>query len=1233
MNKSDLRTIATLKRRPVLPRFFVVVALGVLTAFSVKADITFDAASSATAGANATSVVWAHTVSPDPLGSGMLVVSVAIETTTTDRPVTSVTYGSQSLTLVPGSRSANGAATINAGEQWYLPAPTPGTANITVSFGGPVVNGTVAGAVSLFGVSQSAPEAVAATANAGTDGLYSLSITTLTAGAWLVDVVGNGTGGATGYTPGGSQTERWDLVANTQIRAAGSTREVLTPGAVTNTWTCVGGVSRETHSISAFAPAPPAPVAVTISSPTNGAVVSTTSFAINATATVNPGTVTNVDFYVDAALVGSDTSFPFSIVAAGVSAGAHSLTAVAWDGNGNSVTSSVVNVTAANLAPTVALTSPANGSAVLVGANVSLAATAVDDGAVTNVDFYVDGALVASDDSSPFTGTYAGATLGAHALLAVAQDNGGLSTTSAVVNITAYTSFSAYEPFNYASLPTGTASTGTGFTGNWTCGATPAIGAGLTYSGLPTANSAMSSGSSRQFVSFLAPLSGGTEYVSFLYRASGNMGGNICGVYFPNGGTGLFFGFGLAPFSGSQGGFGLGSMNTVGSGALGAANLASSFLGTYGTTYLVVLKIDFNTSGANDTVTVYINPTANAATPGVAATYTVSTFDVGTITGVGLNVQGGATITVDEIRRGATYGDVVGYNPPATPTGLVATPGVNTVGLVWDNASGATGYNILRGTSSGNYTVTNTSAANAYNDNSAVGGTTYYYVVQATNTSGVSAYSSEVSATPTIALPNVPTGLVATGTNGAVSLSWSVAAGAASYNVKRSTTSNAEVTISNVVANSYYDTDVVNGTTYYYKVSSTNSAGESVDSSEVSATPDLPPAAPTGLAATAGTNQVSLTWNASAGATSYNVKRATTSGAEVTIASAGSASYTDTTAVKFTQYFYTVSAVNANGESADSSEVTATPTGVYAPSAYEPFDYSAGPLANSTPSTAAGFTGNWNVSGTPNISAGLTYSNLPTANNSYVHGAAGAQTTVDFASPLSSGTKFVSFLFKGPNGDPGANACGMFLKGNNASSLFVGFRSPFSPTLTGFGLGTVNSTVLGGASGLGGTTAIDNSTTHFVVVQIDFNTSGANDTVSLWIDPPAGVVTPGGAANVVETSFDVGAISAFGVNVTGAFPIGLDEIRVGDTFGDVSGYVISSVNTTPTNIVSSVSGNQLTLSWPADRTGWKLQTQTNDLATGISGTWYDVAGSTATNEMTFPIDPANPTVFYRMTYP
>ena len=89
-----------------------------------------------------------------------------------------------------------------------------------------------------------------------------------------------------------------------------------------------------------------------------------------------------------------------------------------------------------------------------------------------------------------------------------------------------------------------------------------------------------------------------------------------------------------------------------------------------------------------------------------------------------------------------------------------------------------------------------------------------------------------------------------------------------------------------------------------------------------------PPAVPTGLTATPGNNEVALTWNASSGATSYNVKRSTSNGGSyTTIYSPATASYTDTTALNNTPYYYVVSAVNSGGESANSSQVLATPSG------------------------------------------------------------------------------------------------------------------------------------------------------------------------------------------------------------------------------------------------------------------------------------------------------------------
>ena len=74
---------------------------------------------------------------------------------------------------------------------------------------------------------------------------------------------------------------------------------------------------------------------------------------------------------------------------------------------------------------------------------------------------------------------------------------------------------------------------------------------------------------------------------------------------------------------------------------------------------------------------------------------------------------------------------------------------------------------------------------------------------------------------------------------------------------------------------------------------------------------------------------------------------------------------------------------------------------------------------------------------------------------------------------------------------------------------------------------------------------------------------------------------------------------------------------------EFQGIVTISVNQNPTNIVFSVSSNQLTLGWPADHIGWQLQVQTNSLSTGLGTNWVQVPGSTSTNQMAMPVNPAN----------
>ena len=92
-------------------------------------------------------------------------------------------------------------------------------------------------------------------------------------------------------------------------------------------------------------------------------------------------------------------------------------------------------------------------------------------------------------------------------------------------------------------------------------------------------------------------------------------------------------------------------------------------------------------------------------------------------------------------------------------------------------------------------------------------------------------------------------------------------------------------------------------------------------------------APPASIQATPGDSQVSLSWPASVGATSYHVQRSNVSqGPYVNVACPTGTSYINTGLTNGTPYYYVISSAfsgnpNSGGESADSIEANATPQG------------------------------------------------------------------------------------------------------------------------------------------------------------------------------------------------------------------------------------------------------------------------------------------------------------------
>jgi len=316
------------------------------------------------------------------------------------------------------------------------------------------------------------------------------------------------------------------------------------------------------------------------------------------------------------------------------------------------------------------------------------------------------------------------------------------------------------------------------------------------------------------------------------------------------------------------------------------------------------------------------------------------------------------------------------------PTDLSATGGTAQVSLAWAAPTGGSApesYNIYYSTSSGVTPATGTKISGvtgtSYTQSSLTNGTTYYYVVTAVYGVGESAASNQASATPSVpvVIPAAPANLAATAGNAQVSLTWTASAGATSYNLYWSTTTGVTpvngTKISNISSASYTQTGLTNGTTYYYVVTAVDSAGESSASAQASATPVAPvtaPVAPTSLSATAGNAQVSLTWAASSGASSYNLYWSTTAGVTpangTKISGITSPSYVQTGLTNGTTYYYVVTAANSGGESPASNQASATPM---APVTV--------PLA---PTNLAATAGNTQVSLTWTASAGAVSYNL-----------------------------------------------------------------------------------------------------------------------------------------------------------------------------------------------------------------------------------------------------------------
>ncbi len=353
-------------------------------------SVTLDGSGSSDPDGTLVSFAWSE--AGLPLGTGAVLIQL-------------FAVGTHTVTLtVTDNGGATSAASLTV---TILPAPPPDTTPPVVSVTSPLEGAVVSGIVTI-------------TATATDD----VAVTQV---EFLVDGIVIATDAAAPYSAA------WDVdqvavgVYILTARATDSSNNVGTSAPVT--------VTKE-------GPPPDIdPPVVSITSPAEGATVNGV-VTITATATDNVS-VTQVEFLVDGVVLATDTAAPYSANwdSDQAALGAHVLTARATDPTGNVGVSPAVNVTASGPPPdidppVVSITSPAEG-ATLTGV-LSINASATDNDSVTQVEFLVDGVIIATDTTAPYSASWDTATVadGAHVLTARAADPSGNVGTSAAVNVT-----------------------------------------------------------------------------------------------------------------------------------------------------------------------------------------------------------------------------------------------------------------------------------------------------------------------------------------------------------------------------------------------------------------------------------------------------------------------------------------------------------------------------------------------------------------------------------------------------------------------------------------------------------------------------------------------------------------------------------------------------------------------------------------------------------------------------
>ena len=269
--------------------------------------------------------------------------------------------------------------------------------------------------------------------------------------------------------------------------------------------------------------------------------------------------------------------------------------------------------------------------------------------------------------------------------------------------------------------------------------------------------------------------------------------------------------------------------------------------------------------------------TLTAAADGVSESNETLSVGFGSVTSNLDRADASTSGTGGTSTAGAPVAIVIGAAAPAAPGGLTATAGDRQVKLTWTDPSDSNidSYEYRQG--SGSPFAWGSWASITGSDDTTVShtvtglanGTQYSFQIRAVVGTTNGTESATVTATPAAA-PAAPTGLTATAGDAQIALSWANPGNSDidKYQYRQGTGSPVvwgswtDIGSSGAATTAHTVASLTNGTEYSFQIRAADGTANSTASNTATATPVAAgaPAAPTGLTATPGDGEVSLTW-------------------------------------------------------------------------------------------------------------------------------------------------------------------------------------------------------------------------------------------------------------------------------------------------------------------------------------------------------------------------------------